>query len=76
MDKSTVERLGVDPDGPIEGEDFIALMEGRDPGTGGWLRAAGAGGGRGGGIDVTPSAPKSVSVVWARRSTARPDFVV
>ena len=40
-------------------------MEGRHPRHGRWLRPAGAGGGRGGGIDVTFSAPKSVSVVWA-----------
>ena len=40
-------------------------MEGRHPGHGRWLRPEGAGGGRGGGIDVTFSAPKSVSVVWA-----------
>ena len=29
------------------------------------MRPEGAGGGRGGGIDVTFSAPKSVSTVWA-----------
>ncbi len=40
-------------------------MDGRHPGTGRWLRPEGAGGGRGGGIDVTLSAPKSVSAVWA-----------
>ncbi len=40
-------------------------MEGRHPRTGGWLRPEGAGGGRGGGIDLTFSAPKSVSAVWA-----------
>lgn len=61
----TLERVGVKSDGPVEGGDFIALMEGRHPGTGRWLRPEGAGGGRGGGIDVTFSAPKSVSVVWA-----------
>ncbi|HEX4837066.1 MAG TPA: MobF family relaxase, partial [Solirubrobacteraceae bacterium] len=33
--------------------------------TGDWLRPEGAGGGRGGGIDLTFSAPKSVSAVWA-----------
>jgi hypothetical protein len=61
----TLERLGIDPDAPLDGSDFIALMEGRHPGTGRWLRPAGADGWRGGGIDVTFSAPKSVSVVWA-----------
>jgi conjugative relaxase-like TrwC/TraI family protein len=40
-------------------------MEGRHPDTGRWLRPEGAGGGRGGGIDVTLSAPKSVSTLWA-----------
>src|SRR6202142_2550282 len=64
-DPETLERLGVRAGGPGEGADFIALMEGRHPGTGRWLRPEGAGGGRGGGIDVTFSAPKSVSTVWA-----------
>jgi conjugative relaxase-like TrwC/TraI family protein len=64
-DEETLTRLGVDPDGPVYGPDFIALMEGRHPGTGRWLRREGAGGGRGGGIDATFSAPKSVSTVWA-----------
>lgn len=49
----------------VDGPDFIALMEGRHPTDGGWLRRAGAEGARGGGIDVTVSAPKSVSVTWA-----------
>jgi conjugative relaxase-like TrwC/TraI family protein len=61
----TLARLGVYPAAPVDGADFIALMEGRHPGTGAWLRRAGADGSRGGGIDVTFSAPKSVSVVWA-----------
>ena len=56
---------GFEAGGPVDGADFIALMEGRHPGTGRWLRPEGAGGGRGGGIDVTFSAPKSVSTVWA-----------
>ncbi len=64
-DRETLERLGVDPDGPVAARDFIALMDGRDPGSGRWLRPAGADGSRGGGVDVTFSAPKSVSVVWA-----------
>lgn len=64
-DPETLARLGVRPGEPVEGADFIALMDGRHPGTGRWLRPEGAGGGRGGGIDVTFSAPKSVSTVWA-----------
>jgi len=60
----TLARLGIEGS-TIEGQDFIALMEGRHPRTGGWLRREGAGGGRGGGIDLTFSAPKSVSAVWA-----------
>jgi len=64
-DPETLERLGIDGSAPVDGRQFVALMEGRDPGTGRWLRPAGADGNRGGGIDVTFSAPKSVSVVWA-----------
>lgn len=63
--QETLDRLGIDRDGSVRGEDFVALMEGRHPSTGAWLRPEGAGGGRGGGIDATFSAPKSVSVVWA-----------
>jgi conjugative relaxase-like TrwC/TraI family protein len=64
-DAETLDRLGIVAGEPVDGVDFIALMEGRHPGTGRWLRPEGAGGGRGGGIDVTFSAPKSVSTVWA-----------
>ncbi len=60
----TLAQLGIDGS-VIDGPDFIALMEGRHPRDGGWLRRAGADGSRGGGIDVTFSAPKSVSVTWA-----------
>ncbi len=60
----TLARLGIEG-ATVEGRDFIALMDGRHPRTGVWLRPEGAGGGRGGGIDVTFSAPKSVSVTWA-----------
>ncbi len=63
--EETLTRLGVQPGERVDGADFIALMDGRHPGTGLWLRPEGAGGGRGGGIDVTFSAPKSVSTVWA-----------
>ncbi len=55
----TLARLGIEGE-RVEGRDFIALMEGRHPRSGAWLRREGAGGGRGGGIDLTFSAPKSV----------------
>jgi conjugative relaxase-like TrwC/TraI family protein len=60
----TLAQLGINGT-TVDGPDFIALMEGRHPRDGGWLRRAGADGSRGGGIDVTFSAPKSVSVTWA-----------
>jgi conjugative relaxase-like TrwC/TraI family protein len=60
----TLAQLGIESS-VVDGADFVALMEGRHPRDGGWLRRAGADGGRGGGIDVTFSAPKSVSVTWA-----------
>jgi conjugative relaxase-like TrwC/TraI family protein len=66
----TLARLGIEGEA-VAGEDFIALMEGRHPRTGRWLRREGAGGGRGGGIDVTFSAPKSVSVEWALGDSER-----
>jgi conjugative relaxase-like TrwC/TraI family protein len=62
--QETLARLGID-DQTVDGSDFVALMEGRHPRDGGWLRAAGPTGARGGGIDLTFSAPKSVSAVWA-----------
>ncbi|HEY1690186.1 MAG TPA: MobF family relaxase [Solirubrobacteraceae bacterium] len=65
VDAETLSQLGINIAKPVDGADFIALMEGRHPGSGRWLRPEGAGGGRGGGIDVTFSAPKSVSTAWA-----------
>lgn len=64
-DPQTLEALGVDPGQNVAGDDFVALMEGRHPASGAWLRRAGPDGSRGGGIDGVFSAPKSVSVVWA-----------
>src|SRR5580700_2470553 len=66
----TLARLGIEGSS-IEGPEFIALMEGRHPRSGQWLRRQGAGGGRGGGIDLTFSAPKSVSAVWALGGESR-----
>ena len=60
----TLARLGIEGS-TIEGRDFISLMEGKHPRSERWLRRAGSNGGRGGGIDLTFSAPKSVSAAWA-----------
>jgi conjugative relaxase-like TrwC/TraI family protein len=64
-EEDTLRMLGIAADQPVVGGDFIAVMDGRHPVTGKWLRPEGAGGGRGAGIDVTFSTPKSVSAVWA-----------
>jgi hypothetical protein len=58
----TLTALGID-DQEVRGEDFRALLEDRHPAAGRWTRSAGANGERGGGIDLTFSAPKSVSAV-------------
>jgi len=65
-DPAALVRVGVAPE-TVEPDELRALMEGRRPGTGDpvWLRAAGPDGSRAGGIDVTFSAPKSVSIAWA-----------
>ncbi|HEX4805182.1 MAG TPA: MobF family relaxase [Conexibacter sp.] len=62
-------RVGVTP-GPVVPEELRALMDGRRPQPGAdgepvWLRNAGPDGSRAGGIDVTLSAPKGVSIAWA-----------
>lgn len=65
VDRQARVRVGVQ--GATVG-DLRALMEGRRPGDGDepdWLRQAGPDGTRAGGVDVTFSAPKGVSVLWA-----------
>ena len=73
-DPETMKGLGIGH-GAVDGTDFVALMEGRHPRSDGWLRAAGAAGSRGGGIDLTFSAPKSVSAVWALSDQATREAV-
>jgi len=58
--------IGVRSTEQVAPDDLRALMAGRRPDSSEeWLRRAGADGQRAGGIDVTFSAPKSVSVIWA-----------
>jgi len=53
--------LGLD--GPVQREEFRALAEGHDPNTGEILIAPGPGGEHRSGMDLTFSAPKSVSIL-------------
>ena len=57
--------LGLSPEGPVSRGDLQALMSGVSPVDGRELRAAGGNGTRVAGIDLTFSAPKSVSALWA-----------
>jgi conjugative relaxase-like TrwC/TraI family protein len=57
--------LGLSADAPVEREDLAALMRGISPAEGRELRRAGGDGSRVAGIDMTFSAPKSVSALWA-----------
>lgn len=65
-DPDALVRVGITP-GPVQAGELRALMEGRRPGDGEpvWLRNAGPDGQRAGGLDVTFSAPKGVSIAWA-----------
>jgi conjugative relaxase-like TrwC/TraI family protein len=57
--------LGLSAVGPVSRDDLLALMNGVAPVDGRELRAAGGNGTRVAGIDLTFSAPKSVSALWA-----------
>jgi len=62
---STLRALGIDPEGPVGRDDLLSLMRGVAPGSGVAFRSVGGDGSRVAGIDVTFSAPKSVSALWA-----------
>jgi conjugative relaxase-like TrwC/TraI family protein len=57
--------LGLSADARVERDQLAALMAGVSPVDGSELRRAGGNGSRVAGIDVTFSAPKSVSALWA-----------
>ena len=58
-------RLGLTPDCRVERDGLVALMAGRDPVSGSAVRPVGGDGSRVAGVDLTFSAPKSVSALWA-----------
>jgi len=62
---ATLRALGIDPEGPVGRKELVALMGGVAPGSGVAFRSVGGDGSRVAGIDVTFSAPKSVSALWA-----------
>jgi conjugative relaxase-like TrwC/TraI family protein len=57
--------LGLDPVQPVRRSELVALMDGRSPRTGEPIRRVGGDGSRVAGVDLTFSAPKSVSALWA-----------
>jgi conjugative relaxase-like TrwC/TraI family protein len=57
--------LGLSGEAAVAHGDLLALMQGASPVDGRELRAAGGNGTRVAGIDLTFSAPKSVSALWA-----------
>lgn len=67
-DPDALARIGLTP-GQVKPDELRAMMEGRrpdsPPGAPTWLRNPGPDGTRAGGLDVTFSAPKGVSVAWA-----------
>ena len=58
-------RLGLSQNEPVQKDELAALMRGVSPASGEELRRAGSNGTRVAGIDLTFSAPKSVSALWA-----------
>lgn len=64
-DADALRRVGVTP-GAVRPEELRALMAGHRPGQpASFVRGSGSDGRRAAGIDVTFSAPKSVSIAWA-----------
>lgn len=63
--------LGLEWGGVVERDDLVALMEGRSPRSGEQIRRVGGDGSRVAGVDLTFSAPKSVSALWAVSSPYR-----
>ncbi len=57
--------LGLDPARAVSRGELVALMRGVSPADGSAVRPVGASGSRVAGIDLTFSAPKSVSALWA-----------
>jgi conjugative relaxase-like TrwC/TraI family protein len=57
--------LGITPDRPVQRDQFVSLMNGQAPNGGREIRASGGNGTKVAGVDMTFSAPKDVSALWA-----------
>jgi conjugative relaxase-like TrwC/TraI family protein len=60
-----LDALGLDAERPVRRAELVALLDGRSPRTGEPIRRVGGDGSRVAGVDLTFSAPKSVSALWA-----------
>ena len=60
-----LDELGLDTAQRVRRSELVSLMDGRSPRTGEPIRRVGGDGSRVAGIDLTFSAPKSVSALWA-----------
>ena len=60
--------LGLSAARPVQRDELLALMNGKAPNDGRKIRPVGGNGTRVAGIDMTFSAPKSVSALWAASS--------
>jgi len=60
-----LDALGLDSAQRVRRSELVALMDGRSPRTGEPIRRVGGDGSRVAGVDLTFSAPKSVSALWA-----------
>ena len=60
-----LDELGLDPAQRVRRSELVTLMDGRSPRTGEPIRRVGGDGSRVAGVDLTFSAPKSVSALWA-----------
>jgi conjugative relaxase-like TrwC/TraI family protein len=65
---SALASLGLSAERPVQRDQLLALMNGQAPNDGREIRAVGGNGTRVAGIDMTFSAPKSVSALWAASS--------
>jgi hypothetical protein len=72
---SVLASLGLSSDRPVERDQLVALMNGEAPNDGRKIRPAGGNGTKVAGVDMTFSAPKDVSALWAASSGEHRDQI-